>query len=339
MLTPLIVGFGHAGRDLHLPCLRKVAEDRGGALQINPLHVIDPRLTDRSSLLPAGVVAHDDLESAMRVLGPDTVVHVTTPPNCHASTLGEAISVGFNRIIIEKPLAENLAEARRMAESACQPGIDVLVVANWLSSSLTQYIIDRIDIDPRFTPIGTISLRQTKSRLTRTRTDQSHKTAFDIEMPHMVALALLLAGEEAHLVTASSTDMAIGDNIHQNLGTAYMETQHIKGIRCQIYTDLSSPIRERVIEYRTITGSVKAYFPPDGSDSFSYLFLLDKNGMVCDRIIIHDDPLTNFIEYSYRYFIHGVDRPASDVKLNIKIVSLLEQAKLHCDCVGLVEVG
>ena len=43
MFSPVIMGFGHCGRTLHLRCLRSLRAGAGGALISADMHLVDPR--------------------------------------------------------------------------------------------------------------------------------------------------------------------------------------------------------------------------------------------------------------------------------------------------------
>lgn len=328
MLKPLIVGFGRAGRDLHLHCLRQL--DRTGDLpaDMSVVHVVDPMVSAQACHAAGGINLHRSLETAAEAILPSAVVHVCTPPDTHHTVVARAAELGFRRFIIEKPMAANVRGAEQIMAVAARYGLDVLVVANWLASELTRCIVERIAADPTWRPLGSIAMRQTKSRLSRAGGD--HHSAFDVEMPHLVALALHIAGSDAELVAATSAGLEIGERHYPDLGLAYMETAHANGLRCRLFTDLACPVRERSMEYRAAAGIVRAYFPADCSDSFSFLHLLDERGGVIERRIIHDDPLSSFLVRSYRYFDTGADRPESDVGFNHKVVALLDAAKAGC---------
>jgi predicted dehydrogenase len=329
MLTPLIVGFGRSGRDLHLHCLRKLKSAGSLPIDLSVVHAVDAQIGGAARCSEDAVLVHRNLESAAAAVPLSAVVHVCTPPQAHAAVLARAASLGFRRFLIEKPMASSNREAEQIARVTEAENLDVLVVANWLTSALTDHLRENIATDLSYEPLGSIVMRQTKSRVSRA--NGAHASAFDIEMPHLVALALHLAGVKAELAAASSADIVIGNRVHRDLGSAYMEISHASGLRCQLYTDLACPMRERSIEFRTATGMIRGFFPVDGSDSCSYLYRIDEQGVVRERRLIADDPLTNFLDRSYRYFHTGEDRPRSDVAFNQKVVALLSAAKAKCN--------
>src|SRR5262245_22260694 len=128
MLKALIVGFGRAGRGLHLPCLRKAAlrSEREG-LFAGEVGVIDPAAEAPAPGEAGGGRFFRDLEEA-RCFAPErTVVHVCTPPDAHLTALRRVAEYGYVRVVVEKPLAttpEGVEQTRRLAR---ERGLDLLV--------------------------------------------------------------------------------------------------------------------------------------------------------------------------------------------------------------------
>lgn len=125
-----IIGAGRAAEKLYVPTLPKVA---GGSV----VAVTDTR-EDRRDLIASsfsGCKAYATLEEMMADAKPDGVI-IATPPAAHLPVAKDVLAQDANCfILVEKPLAEDLGEARQLAESMPQARHKIMVGYNrrqWL---------------------------------------------------------------------------------------------------------------------------------------------------------------------------------------------------------------
>ena len=327
MLRTLIVGLGHAGLDLHWAVLRRLrasGADRD-LFAPGPAYGFDPR-PDADP--PAGeeLTRVGSLAEAARVLDPaGTVVHLCTPPVARLELLRELAALGFRRILVEKPLAVDLAAAEAIAALRRDAGLDLTVVAHWLDSALTTRTLEIVR-SGRLGELRSISFVQRKPRLRRTLLRQGHPTAFDAELPHSVGVALRLAGD-AQLVDAGLSDMHVGDVRVPHMGTARLEVRHAGGARTDIFSDLTSPVRERRITVELAGGRLVGHYPGSADDDYAHLELLVDRQQT--RSVFRDDSLTTFLRRVYRQYADGLDG-AHEFGLNMRVATLLSEAKAHC---------
>jgi predicted dehydrogenase/nucleoside-diphosphate-sugar epimerase len=71
-----------------------------------------------------GVAVHDSLD-ALAAAGAN-VIHVLTPPSAHAAVALRALALGCH-VLVEKPIAEDVADARRIGEAARARGLTATV--------------------------------------------------------------------------------------------------------------------------------------------------------------------------------------------------------------------
>jgi len=117
-LRPVIVGYGHAGRDLHHRCILDLAER--GLAPAGQVLVVDPR---QPRDLPPNTRWLPTLEAALALLShpEDGVFHVTTPVGAHVPAVDTLLLAGAKRIVLEKPVTRTSVETRRLAAEAA-PG-------------------------------------------------------------------------------------------------------------------------------------------------------------------------------------------------------------------------
>lgn len=325
MLRTLIVGLGHAGIDLHWSVLRRLREQSGSLFAPGPAYGFDPRpdatAPPGEDLLRVGslAVAAGELDPA------ETVVHLCTPPMARLELLRELADLGFRRILVEKPLAVDLAAAEAIAALRRDAGLDLTVVAHWLDSALTTRAMELIR-SGRYGELRSIGFIQRKPRLTRTLARSGHPTAFDAELPHSVGVALKLAGD-ARLVDAAWSDMAVGELRVARMGTARLVARHAGGARTEIFSDLTSPIRERRVTFELDGARLIGHYPGSQDDDYAHLRVIE--GRTENRAIFKDDSLTTFLRRVYRDYAEGTDG-AAEFGLNMRVAALLSEAKAHC---------
>ncbi|MFI6083902.1 Gfo/Idh/MocA family oxidoreductase [Streptomyces sp. NPDC051217] len=334
MLNTFIVGGGRAGLGLHWPVLRKLRAlpDASGLWSPDPPVVWDVQDL-REQALAEGLVPADSLAHAATLADPETtVVHLCTPPADRFTTLQRLADLGYTRIVVEKPMAVGVAGLEAIDTLARVRGLRLRVVSPWLASSLTH----ELGALTRYGALGelrSLAFTQFKPRWTRTLRSDNHTTAFDVELPHSLGVALLLAGD-ARVVEAELTDMRIGDTVIPDMGSARLALRHHNGVTTEIVSDLASPIRERRIGLRFDTGHAVGHYPISDVDHHASLTVHDDaaGGAATPRLLF-DDALTSYIDHAYRDYRAGVDRSGGsavwdDYAIARRVVQLLQDACL-----------
>ncbi|WP_433942878.1 Gfo/Idh/MocA family oxidoreductase [Paenibacillus sp. SN-8-1] len=329
MLQSLIIGFGRAGKGLHYHCLRKAYQTGSHTSLFNPqIGVVDPNF-DHLGMSHSKLTGFSSLAEVEGFEPESTVVHICTPPELHTDSLLEVVKQGYRKIIMEKPLTTTEKELHVIRGIQDKYGCEVLVVANWLSSSLTRNIHALIKSNI-FGPLRYLTAEQNKSRLSRTLANPSHHNAFDVEIPHLVALALLLGGTKASIKESEVKDMLFGDHVIPNMGMAKLTLHQEQGVISRLSSNLATPVRKRRIQLNFDSHVIFGYYPSAQDDSHAWLEICDGNGRLLDEQILHDDPLSAvFIEY-YQYFAGIGEKPVSDLDFNAKVVTLICEAKKLC---------
>jgi hypothetical protein len=313
----LIVGFGRSGQDLHLRCLRKLPRRRIGVVDVEPA-----RLGGRD--LPE-VEVFPDLAAARERFGAGTVVHICTPPSTHLEVLRDVARLGYSRVIVEKPLVSRAADLAPLRALVREHGLAVFVVANWLTSSLTSRLRKLLGRCPE-RRWARLSISQVKPRFTRSLLNYRRETIFDVEIPHQIALSLLVAGGALEVRDAVCSDMIVDRTRIPCMGKATITLADRDGRPIVVHSDLTAPIRQRSIELLFEDGTrTVGYYPSTDADHFSQL-LSYGNGQVQHEIFL-DDPLAAFMAEVYGYFEAEGRPPASDVDFNAAVVATISKAK------------
>jgi predicted dehydrogenase len=323
VLSTLIVGLGRAGMGLHVPVLLRARSQLLGTFADHPIVGVDPgnpARAERRDLLIA-----DSLRRARDLLDPArTVVHLCTPPAVRAEVLREVAALGFSRILTEKPLAGDRDMLRCVLRLAQEHELRLSVVAPWLHSTLTRRLVQVVG-DRRLGAVRSVSVTQHKPRFRRSLGSSSHTSAFDVEAPHAVGLLLRLLGD-AQLCGARGTDLRVGPTTVPRMGGAHLELLHAGGVRSEVLSDLSAPVRQRRIVLDMEGGSVVGHYAVGQDDDFAQLEITRDSRTT--REVLRDDSLTACLTHAYRGFAEGGEGAgADDLGLHVRTVELLDEAK------------
>lgn len=322
MLQTFVVGLGRAGAELHLPILLRARESGAEPRLFDPHPVIACDSSPPENA-PAGVVVARTIAEAAAQLEPiRAVVHVCTPPTERSVVLTELADHGFRKIIVEKPLATGLADLARLSELRQRRWLDLTVVAQWQSSALTQRLEELVR-GGQLGALRRISMSQHKSRFRRSLTTAGHPTAFDIELPHSVGVALRLAGRAA-LLDAGATDLVSEGRTCPGLGGAWVSLRHGNGVRTEITSSLTSPVRERRITLSFEGGEAIGHYPVSADDHQAQLIVRTPERVT--NLSFPDDSLTAFLLHTYRRYQRQAPSTTSLV-LQCEVVRLLAEAK------------
>lgn len=325
MPRTLIVGFGRAGHDLHWKVLNRLRGTEPGraAISAEPPVVVDPAVDDRT-VRDACCLRTPDLARAAELLDPaDTVVHLCTPPTDRLEVLRELATLGFRQILVEKPLISTPEELAPIDALRRAYGLRLIVVAPWLHSTLTERLHDLVR-QGTLGDLESVFVAQLKPRMTRTLRTQGHPTAFDVELPHSVGLVLKLAGD-GDVAGAELHDMRLGSVVVRDMGAARLHLTHHSSVSTEIFTDLASPIRERVIRLGFSRGWAVGHFPISEADDHAHLSTsLDQGDF--PAAVFRDDSLGRFLLSAYQRLADGADLEA-DFALNSRVSAILSEAK------------
>lgn len=323
MFRTLVVGLGRAGAGLHIPVLLGLRREPGRLFADAPILTVDPRSAAWCDDSPE-VRRALSLEAARQALDPAaTVVHLCTPPDQRAHLVAELARLGFRRLIIEKPLAAQPADLAALEQVVRREQLEVSVVAPWLASALTERL-ERLVQDGELGALRRISVRQHKPRFRRSLVTHGHPTAFDIEIPHALGVALRLAGD-GEVTQADCRDLRVGSELRPALGGARLVLAHRGGVRTEIVSDLTSPIRERRITLRFERGTAVGHFPGSADDEYAQLRISARR--INSREVFCDDALSSYLRRAYGRFLAGRVPPEAEFDRHARAVRLLSDAK------------
>ncbi|MDQ2588034.1 oxidoreductase [Saccharothrix yanglingensis] len=324
MVRTLVVGLGRAGAELHLPALARARASVRQLFDDRPVVACDPR---RPLAELPGVTVVGSLAEAAALLDPgDAVAHVCTPPAVRAEVVAELAERGFRNVVVEKPLAADTDDLARVIRLRRRHGLRVAVAEPWLTSVLAERLVGLVRGGSMGEP-RSVSMELNKPRFRRTLSVPDQSTAFDVELPHGVGLALRLAGS-ARVTHAAGFDLVVDDVVVPRMGGARIGLRHNSGVRTEISSDLTSPVRERRITVEFERGSAVGHFAVSDEDDHAQLTVL-VNGHRAHEIM-RDDAMTEWVIRAYRLFHGSGDQHARGFAFATDVVQLLSVAKNIC---------
>lgn len=334
MLHTLIVGMGRAGQGLHLPSLAKVRAAAPGLLARGPVVAFDPL---RPPGDVPGMMRAESLEEAARCRPPArTVAHLCTPPQARGALLDRLARLGYRKIIVEKPLALDLPGLAEVARIRRRWELDVTVATHWIDSALTRRLRAAV-ASGEFGALRRIRVVQNKPRFTRSIAARDHPTAFDVELPHALAVVLSLAGG-ARIADASWDDLVLGRTRVPRLGRARLRLEHASGVRTEIDSDLTSPVRERSITLHFDQAVLVGHYPCSDADHTAQLRTV-RPGEEATRTVFTDDAFPAFLRGAYVRYARPATSMHRTLPVQVDAVRLLTEAKRLCAEAGGLQEG
>jgi predicted dehydrogenase len=303
-METVIVGFGRAGRELHLRALRELEGHRR-------VVAVDPVVTRP---VPQDVCWVPRLDDAFAQLDcpAQAVFHVTVPPAAHVPVCRELLVRGARRLIVEKPMARSVAEADRLVALAERYGARMVPVAVWPHSRASRYLYPRIAGSP-----VRLTFRQDKPRH---RERPAHRSSpWHVELPHQVLLSAYLAGPVASVAEAS-TWPAGGDG--RLPGGARVVLHHVDGSVSELTSDLTSPVRRRWLRVRGPGLDLSVDYPCGTTDSV--VRIVERSRV---PVVLPDRPLTAFVRAAYAELAGEPDAGVVAMSVHLEAIRVLEEAE------------
>jgi hypothetical protein len=172
--------------------------------------------------------------------------------------------------------------------------------------------------------LKTIAIDQHKPRFRRSLAAPPGQSAFDVEVPHGVGLALHLAGN-ARVTHATGRDLVLDELVVPRMGGAEIGLRHAGGVRSLIVSDLDSPIRQRRITCEFAHGTAVGHYAVSADDDHAQL-TVTRDGRT-EHTVLRDDCLLAWMVQAYRSLRLGGEQPESAPTPGAEVVRILSVAK------------
>ncbi|HEX8275448.1 MAG TPA: Gfo/Idh/MocA family oxidoreductase [Longimicrobiaceae bacterium] len=347
-LGAVVVGLGRAGLGLHVPVLEKIRHDSAAASPFGAVvGLVDSveggirralhRLEYDYGYDPRRVSCATSLAELTGVDPDNTIVHICTPADDHASTLRAATEAGFRRIIVEKPCAANTADVDEMQRIADRTGAGVAVINPYLYSRSVASCKDKIrqvGRQPHY-----LEFEMSKPRTTPTLRGRSRpESVMDVELPHQIATALYLTEPSRYRVLrAEVRHMHYREvdtepcQVVRNMGVGIVVLELDQCIAVLVSSlDALTRTRELKLRFPNLE-HIEAFLPVTGDDHTSVV--MEYSGHNTDGSIeqtrvakLPDDMLARCLFDMYSRFATGSPQ-LSDLTFNRKVIDVMDRAK------------
>jgi predicted dehydrogenase len=346
-LGAVIVGLGRAGMGLHIPVLEKIRRGSPASPFGAVVGLVDTveggpkralhRLEYDYGYDPDQVSCATSLAGLTDVDPDNTIVHICTPADDHASALRAATDAGFRRIIVEKPCASSAADVDEMQRLADRTGASIGVINPYLYSrsvASCKAKIQEVGRQPHY-----LEFEMSKPRVAPTLAGRSKpESVMDVELPHQIATALHLTDASRYRVLRAEvrhmhyreTDTETCQVVrNMGLGVIVLELDECIAVLVS-YLDALTRTRELKLRFPN-SEHIEAFLPVTGDDHTSVV--MEYSGHNTDgsseqrRVAkLPDDMLARCLFDMYSRFITGSPQ-LSDLAFNRKVVDVMDKAK------------
>jgi len=273
-------------------------------------------------------VARSLEEAAEHVDLGTVVVDIVTPNRLHYSTAAEAVKHGASKLIVEKPLAHTLVEAKRFMKLDGQ----VCVLENYLFSEVTRTVREIVETEgltPLFVKTEFSKDRRAHSASGRGMTAGYVPHVFTVEMPHQVAIVSSLLGDAGEVTDAWHHDMILSDGRIAGHGEGALTLMHSRRVPSYNFSCLQG-FRHLASAYR----SVKVYCEDRIKVCGYYSTTVDLDGAVhvykanrlLRQVALKDDSLKNGLQESLEC-LSAKREPVCNLSFGIDVLRVIEEGR------------
>jgi len=300
LLNVIVVGYGMAGR-IHAKTHRNLV---GSCRLEGIVECCSEYYPDIEKQLP-GVGIFESLEQALTQIKGEVVVDLCVPAPQNIELVRSAVAFGVQRIMLEKPIGWSLPMAITLAEilhdsealylDTYRFSLGVEQLRNWVIREQSE--IERVQI------------KFNKNRIKESFSGRGFDKdvppdAWHIEGPHMVSIAMMLAGEIIAIEEAKLNDMVDNNEMLPAHGSASAKVKHFNGVHTFLSTDLCSNENERFVEvFLKNEVCLKLQLPVSKSTRLISRVEKIKDGQIVDSFVIEDRPMEQCVSHSLDYFL------------------------------------
>jgi len=300
LLNIIVVGYGLAGR-VHAKTHRNLT----GSCRLAGIVERSMQYHSVIEKQNPGVEVYESLEQALDEIKGNIVLDLCVPAPQNIDLIKTAVAYGVQQMMLEKPLAWSLPLSMTVADllRGCDAVyLDTYQFSFGVEQLLAWIIREQAEID-------NIHIRFTKNRVKESFKGRGFENdtppdAWHIEGPHMVTIAMKLAGDILAIDEASLQDMVYNGTVLANHGSGKAVVRHANDVRTTLFTDLCSDENVRLVEVN-LKNQVCLRLQLPASKSTRLVSRIDKidRGNLVDSIIIEDHPMEQCVSNSLDYFI------------------------------------
>ncbi len=332
MTDIILIGCGKAG-SLHCKCYSKLKE-----LNIKIAALIDsnPRRLKRFHSLykefnegesPLAASSLEEVSKQMNI--EDAVLDLCIPNDAHYECAKEACDLGARRIMIEKPIANSVTDAKKIEKL----NANISIAENYVYSKVTEQLrntIEKQNLKPRFVRTEFSKDRRSDTANGRGFLKKGAPHVFTVEVPHQLAIANYLFGNPVDNFGAWCEDMIVENNRFYEHGEGAITLLHEKGPISYNFSCLDGyrhlPMRHRSVLIHCENGiKINAHYPAGGDDALFGAVTMYENSQISEKFAIHDDTMTEALKMIIMRFEKNEEQ-ITDAAFGRKIMETINES-------------
>lgn len=309
MTDIILVGCGKAG-SIHCKCYAKlkdlnvniVALVDSNPARLKRFHSLYKTFNEGENPLAAGSLE----EVSMQMDIGDAIIDLCVPNDVHYHCAKEAIDLGAKKIIIEKPIANSITDARKIETL----NANIAITENYVYSKVTEQLrktIEKYQLKPKFVRTEFSKDRRDDTAKGRGFLKTGPPHVFTVEIPHQIAIVNYLFGDPIDNFGAWCEDMVMGNRRFYEHGEGAITLLHENGTISYNFSSLDGykhlPIRHRSIMLHCEGGiRVSAHYPAGGDDSLFGAITVFENSHISEKLEIPDDTMVETLKMIIKRF-------------------------------------
>lgn len=309
MTNIILVGCGKAG-SIHCGCYTKLKDSNIKIIAMvdsNPdrlkrFHSLYKSFNDGEE--PLASVSLKEISKQMDI--GDAVVDLCVPNDIHYQCAKEAVDLGVQKIIIEKPIANSISDARKIEMLDAK----IAIAENYVYSNVTEQIretVKKYHLKPKFARTEFSKDRRFDTANGRGFLKSGPPHVFTVEIPHQIAIVNYLFGNPVDNFGAWCGDMITENMRFYEHGEGAITLNHESGAISYNFSSLDGhkhlPIRHRSIMIHCEGGiRVSAHYPAGGDDAFYGAITVFENNHISEKLAVYDDTMLETLKNIIKRF-------------------------------------
>ncbi len=339
MTEIILVGCGKAG-SIHCKCYTKLKDSNVKIIamvdsdpdRLKRFHYLYKTFNDGENPLAAS-----SLEEVSRQMDiGDAIIDLCVPNDIHYQCAKEAIDLGTKKIIIEKPIANSITDARKIEMLNAK----IAIAENYVYSKVTEQLretIEKHSLKPKFARTEFSKDRRGDTSIGRGFLKTGPPHVFTVEIPHQIAIVNYLFGNPTENFGAWCGDMVLENKRFYEHGEGAITLHHESGAISYNFSSLDGhkhlPIRHRSVLIHCDGGiRVSAHYPAGGDDALFGAVTVYENNHIREKLEIHDDTMLETLKSIIRRFEEN-DEQITDATFGRRIVERISEnihlARIH----------
>lgn len=334
MVDIILVGCGKAG-SIHCKCYSKLKEQD---VNINVVALVDSNPDQVKKFYSLykefndgekPLVACSLREISKEIDIENAIIDLCVPNDAHYQCSKEACDLGSKKIIIEKPIANSVLDAKKIEKLDA----NVAITENYVYSKVTEHllkIIEKYNLKPKFARTEFSKDRRIDSANGRGSLKNGSPHVFTVEMPHQIAVVNYLFSNPTDIFGAWCNDMILENKRLYEHGEGAITLHHENGTISYNFSCLEGykhlPMRHRSVMIYCEGGvRINTHYPAGGDSALFGIVTVYENNHVIEKKDIHDDTMTETLKSIIGRFEKN-EKQITDAAFGCRIIETINES-------------